>query len=144
METDLALIDGMNTLKYVCEMHRLIGKVYLEQQSHLLDDYYRIHVLHTLWFMITGLQGSLSPHVDTYNLAIIKNHIDTHIHCTLWTYHSCIFTVITVVSTNSIMSAITQDCLISTAVHIIQENGSSSRTKDAIVVCTSDCYCNCN
>ena len=62
---------------------------------------------------------------------------------TLWTCNSSIFIVITVVDTNSIMRATTQDCLISTAAHIVQEDGSSSRRKGAIVVLISDCYCIC-
>ena len=62
---------------------------------------------------------------------------------TLWTDHSSIFIVITVVSANPIMSATTQDCLIPAAAHIVQEDGSSSRRKGAIVVLISDCYCIC-
>ena len=62
---------------------------------------------------------------------------------TLWTDHSSIFIVITVVDTNSSVCATTQDCLISTAAHIVQEDGSSSRRKGAIVVLISDCYCIC-
>ena len=49
--------------------------------------------------------------------------------------------MITVVDTNSSVSAITQDCLISTAANIIQEDGTSSRTKDPIT--NIDCYCIC-
>ena len=49
----------------------------------------------------------------------------------------------TVVDTNSIVRAIIQDCLIPAAAYIIQEDISSSRTKDAIVVCRRECYCIC-
>ena len=47
----------------------------------------------------------------------------------------------TVMVTNSTVSAIIQDCLISSAVNIIQEDGSNSRTKDSVI--NIDCYCIC-
>ena len=62
---------------------------------------------------------------------------------TFWTDHSCIFTMMTVMNTNPTVTAIIKVCLIPYAVHIIQENAPSSRSKYAIVVCTSDCYCIC-
>ena len=47
----------------------------------------------------------------------------------------------TVVVTNSSVSAISEVCLISSAVNIIQEDGSNSRTKDPVI--NIDCYCIC-
>ena len=49
--------------------------------------------------------------------------------------------MITVVFTNSIVRAITQDCLISSAANIIQVDGSNSRTKYPTI--NIDCYCIC-
>ena len=43
--------------------------------------------------------------------------------------------------TNSPVSAIIKVCLIPSAAHIIQEDSSNSTTKDAIIVCRSECYC---
>ena len=59
----------------------------------------------------------------------------------LWTDHSCIFIMMTVVVTNSTVSAIIQVCLISSAVNLIQEDGSNSRTKDPAI--HINCYCIC-
>ena len=80
----------------------------------------------------------------TYNLKLIKTTYKCVIHnCTLLTDHSCIFTVTTVVDPNSIVGATTDICLIPSAVHIIQEDRSSSRSKETIVVNLSECYCIC-
>ena len=70
----------------------------------------------------------------------------THIYYTLWTNHSCIFKVITAVyiKFNKWVARATEKvCLIPTTAHISQPDWSSSRTKDAIVVHTSECYCIC-
>ena len=49
--------------------------------------------------------------------------------------------MITVMVTNSTVSAISEGCLISSAVNIIQEDKSNSRTKDPAI--NIDCYCIC-
>ena len=49
----------------------------------------------------------------------------------------------TVVDTNSIVTAVSKVCLIPYAVHIIQEDRSSPRAKNAIVVCISNRYSIC-
>ena len=49
-------------------------------------------------------------------------------------------TVNTIMDTNFSVSTIIKICLISSAAHIIQEDKSSSRTKDVPI---SDCYCFC-
>ena len=51
---------------------------------------------------------------------------------TWWTDDSCILTMCTVMDTNSIVMTIIKVGFISAAVHIIQENRSSSLTNDAI------------
>ena len=58
----------------------------------------------------------------------------------LGTDHSCIFTVSTVMDTNSTVNAVIKICLIPSAFHIIQEDRSSSRAIDDR---TFECYCIC-
>lgn len=74
------------------------------------------------------------------------NHMHTPIYYTLWTNHSCIFKVITAVDIKFnkwVARATEKGFLIPTTAHISQPDWSSSRTKDAIVVHTSECYCIC-
>ena len=84
---------------------------------------------------------------DSVCILIILNWLKpyTHIHTqhAFWTDHPCIFTVMTAADTNPPVTAISKACFISTAAHIIQEDISSPRVKDASVVCISDCYSIC-
>ena len=57
----------------------------------------------------------------------------------LWTHHSSIFTMITVMDTYSSVRAIINVCLIPSAVNIIQEDRSNSTNKD--VTTNVDCFC---
>ena len=67
--------------------------------------------------------------------------MNRHIHYTLWTNHSCINRMNTVLANNYTAKAVKKVCLISYAIHIVQEDRSSSNSKNAIP--NIDCYCIC-
>ena len=112
------------------------------------------HLHSTFWIVPSSYQPNIS-FIASWNWrddAWLKSYTqlpDIHVHvakwhnCTLLANHSCIFPVRTVMDTNSIVRTIIKVCLIPSAVHIIQEDWSTSRTKDAIVVLSGDCYCIC-
>ena len=78
--------------------------------------------------------------VTTSVYAVTENTLANKIHSyTFQTDNSCIITVITVVV--NIFVAFIKICLITSTVHIFQEDRSSSTIKNATI--NIDCYCIC-
>ena len=72
----------------------------------------------------------------------ISIHISSGQH-TLRTDYSCIFTMKTVMKTNSNVKALSEVGLIPSTAHIVQEDRSNPTNKDAIIVHLIECYCIC-
>ena len=100
-------------------------------------------VYRNFWNNVCHTIRQLVAIIVTTGCILIYKAIHTHTQHTLWTDHSCIVPVTTVVDTTPHVTAIHKVWLISSAAHFIQEDWSSPRTKDAIVVCISDCYSIC-
>ena len=76
----------------------------------------------------------------TYTEKYIATQVQTIQNYTLWTDHSCVLPVITVMDTNSIVSALKKVRLIPSAAHIIQEDRSRIMMNAST---NSNCCCVC-
>jgi len=78
----------------------------------------------------------LSTEINMYHIQYYTSYsidwIRVHTTATLWTNHSCILKMKTVMDANPTVRAVSQVSLISSAGDFIQEDGSISRIKDDI------------